>query len=552
MATRTGLLLVCTLCVLAAPAAVASASGANAPFHPRVTLGTVSPAPPFAPAASPLQGPAAAAHLRGARHHRHNAGAAPAAAAPAVASSPSLALASPLAPPKLLANFNGVSSLDSAVTNFGQEFEPPDQGLCAGNGFVLEMVNSAYTVYDTSGKALAGPFNVNGPFEEGLLEFTSDPRCYYDAADHTWFATVLALNKEFTASTLDLAVNPSGDPRKPWTVYKLNTTGLGKASGPKEPGCPCFGDQPTLGFDGDNVYVTTNEFPIVGEEVADGAQIYAFAKKDLVALSPTVHFAHFSKLKLGGAVAESVQPALTTGAPVAEYFLSSIDPTFTFDQRIGVWALTNRAAVAKGEAPTLSSLVLTSESFGVPPGAEQKGTESLLETGDDRMQQVQYIGGSIWGELTTALTIPGDPVQRAGAAWFQVKATVSGGTLAGAHIQHQGYVAVPGNYVIYPAIQATPSGSAAMVMTLSGRTRHPSAAYSVMAPEAGSFGPVTVGSPGEGVYDPTAERWGDYSYAYLDPSGSSVWLATEYVPPKASQTPDGLHNWGTRVFDLVP
>src|SRR5438552_7017659 len=43
----------------------------------------------------------------------------------------------------ILQNFNGVSSLDSEITNFGAEFEPPDQGLCVGNGFVIEAVNSA-------------------------------------------------------------------------------------------------------------------------------------------------------------------------------------------------------------------------------------------------------------------------------------------------------------------------------------------------------------------------------------------------------------------------
>src|SRR5258708_27012951 len=35
----------------------------------------------------------------------------------------------------ILSNFDGVSSLDSAITNFGAGFEPPDQGLCVGNGF---------------------------------------------------------------------------------------------------------------------------------------------------------------------------------------------------------------------------------------------------------------------------------------------------------------------------------------------------------------------------------------------------------------------------------
>jgi hypothetical protein len=36
----------------------------------------------------------------------------------------------------------------------------------------------------------------------------------------------------------------------------------------------------------------------------------------------------------------------------------------------------------------------------------------------------------------------------------------------------------------------------------------------------------------------------------MDPSGTSIWLATEYVPPKSSQTPDGLRNWGTRVLEV--
>jgi hypothetical protein len=149
-------------------------------------------------------------------------------------------------PPSLLANFNRVSCRDSAVTNFGQEFEPPDQGLCVGNGFVVEMVNSAYTVYRPDGSVVTGPFNVNGPFDEGLTEFTSDPRCQYDAATHTWFATILFINAANTQSRIDLAVNTSGDPTTPWTDYQIDTTDLGGKTGPKHPGCPCLGDQPTL------------------------------------------------------------------------------------------------------------------------------------------------------------------------------------------------------------------------------------------------------------------------------------------------------------------
>jgi hypothetical protein len=497
--------------------------------------------------------PAAFAASRGVRRiPRSQSTAAPAATAPPQASPKALSTTST----PLLANFNGVSSRDSAVTNFNQEFEPPDQGLCAGNGFVVEMVNSAYTVYRPNGTVVTGPFNVNGPFDEGLTEFTSDPRCHFDAATHTWFASILFISADNTSSHEDLAVNSSGDPTTPWTTYRIDTTDNGGKTGPKHPGCPCFGDQPTLGIDSSNVYITTNEFSILGPQF-NGAQIYAIAKSDLITPKPQppstpAHFVHFDKLNIGGAVAASVQPALTTGNAPAEFFLNSLDPNGTFDQRIGVWAMTNRGVVATGGKPTLSSEVISSEAYGVPPQAEQKGSNTLIDSGDDRMQQVQYIGGDVWGALDSTITIPNDSAARAGAAWFDVRPTISNGLISTAPLHRQGYVAMAGNYLLYPAIQAAPSGKVAIVMTLTGAPEFPSAAYTTLANGATSFGNVNVAAAGVSPYvvsTPTT-RWGDYSWAVLDPSGRSVWMATEYVPPKPSQTPDGLKNWGTRVIDV--
>jgi hypothetical protein len=533
-----GLALIVAAASLAAPAA---AEPLTRTTYAGATTGTVAPSSrvSLAPQAT------FSTHPRGARRaHQRIAAAAPASGPP---HAPGASLGT--APVSLLENFNGVSSRDSGVTNFGHEFEPPDQGLCVGNGFVVEMVNSAYTVYDTSGKAIAGPFNVNGPFNEGLTEFTSDPRCYFDPATHTWIAVILTLNPGETASGIDIAVNSSGDPTTQWTSYKINTTDVGGQTGPRHPGCPCLGDQPTLGVDGQNVYVTTNEFSLK-TETFNGAQIYAFAKRDLVSLSPAVHFVHFDKLNVGGALAASVQPAITDTTAPAEFFLSSIDPTETFDQRIGVWAMTERGAVANGGTPKLSSVVVGSEAFGVPPKGEQKGSTSLIDAGDDRMQQAQFAGGTVWGELDTSVTIAGDPTPRAGAAWFQVKPSLAAGALAGAKIKRQGYVSVPANYVLYPALQVSSGGTAAMVMTLTGAKRFPSAAYATLAPEASSFGQVNVAAPGTTSYEAEATRWGDYSWAVKDPAGSAVWLATEYVPPKASQTADGRRNWGTRVLEV--
>jgi hypothetical protein len=451
----------------------------------------------------------------------------------------------------LLQGFNGVSSRDSAVTNFGLEFEPPDQGLCVGNSFVVEPVNSAFTIYRTNGTAVAGPFNVNKLFAEGNKQFTSDPRCYFDKSTNTWFATILFINSSSTGARTDIAVNNSGDPTTPWTVYRIDATDTGHNGTPNHPGCPCFGDQPTLGIDAFNLYITTNEFSITGPAF-NGAQIYAISKPDLVSLNSTVHFVHFANLSIGGAIAASVQPALTNGSPQAEFFLNSLDPNGTGDNRVGVWAITNRAAVWKGGIPTLSNIVVTSEPYSIPLGAVQKGAASTLDAGDDRMQQTQFINGNIWGELDTALSIGGDTAVRAAAAWFEVTPYLNNsGMLTGPTvIARQGYVASKGNYLLYPALQVSSAGSVGMVLTLSGANHFPSAVYTVMQTGQNTFGKITIAGPGTTFYSPSSTRWGDYSWAVLAPDGKSFWFATEYMPPRSSQTVDQLQDWGTFVMQI--
>jgi hypothetical protein len=454
----------------------------------------------------------------------------------------------------LLQHFNGVSSRDSEVTNFGAKFEPPDQGLCEGNGFVLEPVNSAYTIYRTNGKPIAGPFNVNNLFHLGGLEFTSDPRCYYDPTTNTWFVIILFLGTNTdgsfnNTSALYISVNPSGDPTKAWTTYSIDTRDATDTAN----GCPCFGDQPLLGIDGLNLYVSTNEFSIFGPNF-NGAQIYAFSKRDLVSRRSKIHFVQFADLSIGGSLAASVQPAITSGSSEAEYFLSALDPnsTFgTFDNRIGVWAMTNRDEVGRSGAPTLSSVVIGSETYGHPPPAVQKGSSSsTLDSGDDRMQQVQFINGTIWGALDTALTIPHDATVRAAAAWFNVKPSLGDEELASATMTRQGYLALRGNYLIYPALQADKAGNAAMVFTVSGADRFAGAAFATMRSDQSSFGRVTVAAAGSGPYDPLATRWGDYSWAQLDPKSDTFWLATEYMPRLSSQTTTRERNWGTEVLQV--
>ena len=148
---------------------------------------------------------------------------------------------------------------------------------------MLEPVNSAYRIYRTTGKSLRGPFNINDLFNVGGKEFTSDPRCWYDPATQTWFATILFLNDTSTASSLLIAVRHNPDPRGLWNEYSIDTTDPGGN------GCPCFGDQPRIGIDQTNLYVTADEFSILGPQF-NGAEMWVIDKSDLVAGVASPHF----------------------------------------------------------------------------------------------------------------------------------------------------------------------------------------------------------------------------------------------------------------------
>jgi len=172
-----------------------------------------------------------------------------------------------------VSNFNGTSSRDSQFTNYNLEFEPPDQGLCEANGFVLEPVNSAYRIFRTNGRTLRGPFNVNDLFNVGGQEFTSDPRCWYDPATTTWFSIVVFISGGGVGNqgTVLIAVRHAKDPLGLWNEYSIDATDPGGR------GCPCFGDQPRIGIDQQNLYITADQFPITGPGF-DGGELWVIDK----------------------------------------------------------------------------------------------------------------------------------------------------------------------------------------------------------------------------------------------------------------------------------
>jgi hypothetical protein len=483
--------------------------------------------------------------------------------------------------------FSGLTHADQRLADGGNQFslEPPDQALCVGGGYVVEGVNLAFRVFDPNGNPLTGPVAYNPFFTNdhainrnveplGVRGwFISDPKCYYDSDTGRFFMTVLGINPDNFHSAQFIAVTKTGDPTGEWYKYAFDTTDNGENGTPNDPTCAdvgCFGDQPLIGADKYGFYVTTNEFG----GTFNGAQVYAMSKTALEngQLGTVVHLQP-GNLQEGQAY--SIQPAtapngqydLSNGG--TEYFLSALEFTGGLDNRIAAWTMTNTSSLSSASPNVkLQYAVMKSEAYGAPPPVTQKDGprplgESIpapagkLNSNDDRMNQVVYAGGLVWGGVNTIVQTQ-DGSTQTGIAWFAADVHAKGGNgKPDGHIKQQGYVSVNGNSVMFPAIGATASGKAVMAFTLAGPDYFPSAAWTTLTGGDGTIHVSGAGQlPADGftayvALDPGdngVERWGDYGAAVPGPNGS-IWLASEYIPD-APRTVNA--NWGTFITSVTP
>ena len=489
----------------------------------------------------------------------------------------------------LLSGFDGInhyqqrSAGTGAYTNTQFSLEPPDQGLCVGGGYILEPVNTALSVYNTSGQNLTGAVALNQFF--GLTPeinrttgvrgaFTSDPKCYYDAGGRRSMLTMLVMGQTQAGgfqgpSFVYIAVSKTPDPTKGWRILRINTTDNGRGGTPSHPGCPCFGDQPLIGADAYGFYVSTNELSINGPNF-NGTQIYALSRVALENSKGGVNALHIDVGSLptpdAGGIWYSVQPATNppgaSFAPYTEYFMSSLDFFGAGDNRIAVWRLTGTNTLGKTHpAVALSETTLTTSTaygataaFGAsqmagtnrPLGNSLGQPEELLNANDDRMNQVMFDGSHLWGAVNTILG--GGTV---GIAYWQV------GPFAPS-VTASGYVGSLTDNVIFPSIGVNAGGQAVMAFTLTGPDYFPSAAYSRWDGSTGTWGPIEVSGAGTAPEDGFTgyeqyggngiARWGDYSAAVANESGY-IWTANEYIPNDPRTT---LANWGTFVAKVNP
>jgi hypothetical protein len=467
--------------------------------------------------------------------------------------------------------------------------EPPDQALCVGGGYVVEAVNNAIAVYDTSGTRLSMdslnhffgyPVEIDRTAGVAGPKQTTDPSCLYDPTTGRFFLTIVTYDSDAAGNplpsgtnTIDVATSATGSPIGGWSIVHIDATDDGSNNTPLHPNCPCLGDYPHIGVDATGFYVTTNEYPWFTDGF-NGAQIYAMSKAELAsgATSVTVSQIDTSRGAPGGKAGFTVWPAQSpttadydSSAGGTEYFLSTnaageVGNGSSSD--LITWSITNTSSLASTPNLHVHAVTSTVGMYAVPQYMNQKvgptplgdclnitacakaalGTpdrykeyEDVVDPLDSRMQQVEYANGLLYGSHGTAVDVGSPLVQRAGIAWYITQpATASNGNLTTA-VLHWGRVANGGNNLAMPALGVRPDGSAVIGVTLVGTDHFPTAAY-VDLSASGVAGTIKVLAEGVGPQDGftgyrgflTRTRWGDYGAAAVDASGN-LWVANEWI-----------------------
>ena len=195
----------------------------------------------------------------------------------------------------------GLNAVDSSshTTNIFKDVEPPDQGLCAGNGFAVEANNiGEMLVFNTALQRKSAPISLDTVMGLTGLHWSSggDPSCVFDPANggHWFFTQFVSTTPESkggpfagcfaaVANTCleGIAVTDGSSPFGPYHVYFLNAN-----YNPAEPGAPfLLNDFAKISVTQDAFLLFYDEFPLRGGGLGggffNGAQEFAFSKNAL-------------------------------------------------------------------------------------------------------------------------------------------------------------------------------------------------------------------------------------------------------------------------------
>ena len=420
-------------------------------------------------------------------------------------------------------------------------WNPPDGGLAVGPTSVLTMANEALAIYDRSGNQLLPPKGLPAFFNDTGASSVYDPRALYDAGNaaqggrNGGHGRFVVLATDGTNFTLAASQNESPESASTkWCSYLIPGVTVND-----------WVDYPSLGMDGDYLYITSNQFQ-------NGTNAFQYARLMIVpkasvypdaatgACPPLTGAVDYWNLQNpGGGASFTVQPAnqpdALPGTGPSMYLVNAI---WSSGNNLVVRNVTSLDSTTPPTPNWVSSGYIAP--YNLPASVPQPGGGGRIDSGDTRLLGAVYRYGSIFTANTTGTTtLSASANPYANTQWYQITPTGATTSTGASNVVANSSIAFffPG---VIPVCAAGPSCTTPKVVveaSVSGRTQPASAA--VVA-----NGKATVFQAGVSGYRLNS-RWGDYPAVAADPNApGTAWLLGEFART--------TNSWGTATTSLAP
>ena len=425
-------------------------------------------------------------------------------------------------------NFTGSTyGVDSSLT-------PPDCNGAAGPDQFVELINGRFTVYaKTNGDRLltmsSEDFWTSSGLRFGANVFPSDPRLVYDPSVQRWFAS--AVDVDFSASNgisnrFLLAVSASADAAGIWKGLAFDA----------DPVTGNFADFPTLGLDGNGVYLAAFMFTSASANATDlGQTLVAIPKADLLQSYPTAQHRTWFGLLNSDNYGYVLQPVVNFDTPSGDATVLAMgDLGYDFDPHSNLVSFAIENAAGPAAVTLTMPASINVDPYSVPINPTQPDGNNSLDDGDARLSSKVYqLGGVLYA-------VHGCQVNdHAALRWYQIR-------VPGQTVLQSGTIADTNLDLFYPSIAANSSGTVVIGFNGCSTTSFVSS-FAVVGDTVD--GVTTFGAPillksGLESYDRSGGRWGDYSSTCVDPADPNRFWTIQMYPVSGG-------TWATQITEIL-
>lgn len=478
----------------------------------------------------------------------------------------------PSAPPLLSAEIEGINFDTDGALNGGFRFIPPDPHGAAGSNHLVSVVNCAIAVHTKAGTLVSSnrlgriSGSAAGSFFEplGPTNALFDAKVIYD--QYSGRFVVVALEVQDTSdgdpadtSRILVAVSASDDPTGTWFFSAYNSKLM---IGPSR-----WADYPGVAIDEEALYITANMFSFGMTASFGGSRLWIINKQSIYTNGTPV-FAVYDPSALAslGDDAFTLQPAHVFGAGG----VPSGAGTFLINSGWIDGSGNDFLSVIRVDSP-LSSPTFGNQFVGLGnihngavafPDAPQKGTNVLIDTGDDRVLHAVWRNDNLYA-VNTVNPPSGTDAGQATVHWCRIITT----NLSALVLAEQGDIGgediTNATHTYWPSIAVDWRGNVGIGFAASGTNLYGSAYYTGRHTNdpLNTMQTPSLLAAGQDHYirkfAGSRNRWGDYSGISVDPLTDAIfWVFNEYAMTRGTviSGEDGrwATRWGSFTFNTNP